>query len=326
MMRLLCGIALFTSFALSKKIIFDADTGFAFDDIHSLGTAHYLADQGHCEILGTFSSTAFHKSVATMNVVNTYFGRPDIQLGAFKGHFGREEMDQDSYCTQLLTTMPTGGITSSAQVPDAVTGYKKILNAQEDNSVTLIVVGFPINVRDVLQADARLFGKKVKEVYWMNGFYNFGCGRAIMMGEVADCYAATKYAVENIPDHIPQYFQLNGYDICVGGPLLENGESCRQNDKNPLKASFIPIEKFPPECNGQYASWDPITVYAAVMGTEAAGMYEVQGRNHIDEEGRESFDYGDMSANHFDLMFINDEAKIQIQKVLDDILCLEHRP
>ena len=43
------------------------------------------------DILATVTSTAFQYSIGGVNVINTYFGRGDIPLGAYKGPFGSKE-------------------------------------------------------------------------------------------------------------------------------------------------------------------------------------------------------------------------------------------
>ena len=37
-------------------------------------------------------------------------------------------------------------------------------------------------------------------------------------------------------------------------------------------------------------SWDPLTVYAAIVGTDEAQMWEEAGTDEIDEWGHENFD------------------------------------
>lgn len=74
-------------------MIIETDLGFSADDVGALNVAHYYADQGLVNILATISNTGYDKSIAGVNVINTYFGRPDIPLGAYKGTFGAETGD-----------------------------------------------------------------------------------------------------------------------------------------------------------------------------------------------------------------------------------------
>lgn len=69
------------------KMIIDTDLGLGSDDVGAINVAHHYADEGLVEILAMISSTGYHKSIAAVNVLNTYFGRPEIKLGAYKGIF-----------------------------------------------------------------------------------------------------------------------------------------------------------------------------------------------------------------------------------------------
>ena len=61
--------------------------------------------------------------------------------------------------------------------------------------MTVAVIGFPMNIRDVLKKNAALFNQKVKAVYWMNGTYNFGCALKVIywLGSSVDCYGAAEW-------------------------------------------------------------------------------------------------------------------------------------
>ncbi len=78
---------LFTAAASAAvpKIIFDTDMITDFDDVGALACLHALADAGECEILATISSTRGNASVGAVEVINHYYARPDIPVGAPKG-------------------------------------------------------------------------------------------------------------------------------------------------------------------------------------------------------------------------------------------------
>ena len=71
--------------ACPVKIIFDTDMIGDYDDVGAMAVLHKLADQGECEILATVSSTHSNASAGTVELLNAWYGRPDIPVGAVKG-------------------------------------------------------------------------------------------------------------------------------------------------------------------------------------------------------------------------------------------------
>ena len=59
-------------------IIFDTDMAPDYDDVGALALLHSYADEGTVEILGTIASNQWPTAAPTIEVINTYFGRPDI--------------------------------------------------------------------------------------------------------------------------------------------------------------------------------------------------------------------------------------------------------
>ena len=49
-----------------------------------------------------------------------------------------------------------------------------------------------MNIRNLLENNPDLFERKVKAVYYMNGFYNFGCAEGHWLGDTDDCYGAAQ--------------------------------------------------------------------------------------------------------------------------------------
>ena len=69
----LAGLALWGA---PVKVIFDTDMIEDYDDIGALAVLHALEDAGECEILATVSCTRSNASVAAVEIVNAYYGRP----------------------------------------------------------------------------------------------------------------------------------------------------------------------------------------------------------------------------------------------------------
>ena len=204
------------------NLIIDTDAGFDVDDIGALAVAHNLANQGKVDILATIHCTGFSKGIAAVNVINTYYGRSDIPLGAYKGPFGADWGAQNTYAEDLVNNFPNNGIWDSGDVPDAQDTYVNVLKAQPDNSVTIAAIGFPMNIRNLLRNYPDLFEQKVKAVYYMNGFYNFGCANGNMLGDTTDCYGAAQEVQIKFPHSVKEYYNLNGSDMCMGADFYNN--------------------------------------------------------------------------------------------------------
>lgn len=85
----ICSLLYFSSFSQnspsSLPVIFDTDMGPDYDDVGAIALLHAYADQGHAEVLATVASTKYEGVAAVLNVLNTYFRRPDIPIGVPKG-------------------------------------------------------------------------------------------------------------------------------------------------------------------------------------------------------------------------------------------------
>ena len=72
------------------NVIIDTALGYDIDGMGSLSLAHTLQSQNKVNILAMTYSSGYKKGIGAVGVVNTYFNRSDIPLGAYKGRFGRE--------------------------------------------------------------------------------------------------------------------------------------------------------------------------------------------------------------------------------------------
>ena len=60
------------------KIIFDTDLGPDYDDVGALAFLHAMADSGKAEILATISSNKHELVAPSIEIINTYFKRPEL--------------------------------------------------------------------------------------------------------------------------------------------------------------------------------------------------------------------------------------------------------
>ena len=163
------------------KIIFDTDFGPDYDDVGAMAFLHAMADSGRAEILATVSCNRDSLTAPCIDVLNTWFGRPGLPMGAPKSwavSLGAFQHWPDS----LVARYPHE-LRSTADAPDAVAVYRKILSAQPDTSVTVVTVGFFTNLANLLQSEPDslsplsghdLVAKKVKRLVSMAGRFPEG--------------------------------------------------------------------------------------------------------------------------------------------------------
>merc|ERR1719394_2441984 len=153
----------------------------------------------------------------------------------------------------------------------------------------------------------------------MNGFYNFGCAEGHFLGDTTDCYGAAQEVQIMFPHTVKEYFQINGGDMCTAGDFY-NGQC--SSSENPVFTAYVDwMNQSRDTCWPARPSWDPVTVYAAIVGTEEAQMWEEAGIDEVDIDGRETWDTSWTTNNEYSLWFLNNDRKPGVTKILNEMLC-----
>jgi inosine-uridine nucleoside N-ribohydrolase len=247
------------------KIIFDTDLGPDYDDVGALAFLHAMADSGKAEILATVSSNKNELVAPSIEVINSYFNRPGLPVGAPKSkgaNLGSSQHWADSIVAKYPHT-----ISSTSDAADAVSVYRKILESQPDKSVTIVTVGFLTNLSNLLKSKPdetsnlsgnELVNKKVSKLVSMAGSYPEGKEFNIFIDSVS-----SKYVFENWPGEIIFTGFEIGKEIFTGLRLIESPVQ-----DSPVRDVFrISIPQSEEDRNGRM-SWDETAVLIAVYGTE----------------------------------------------------------
>jgi pyrimidine-specific ribonucleoside hydrolase len=247
------------------KIIFDTDLGPDYDDVGALAFLHAMADSGRAEILATVASNKHPLVAPSVEVLNTYFGRPSIPLGAPRSDgvsLGSSQHWADSIVAKYRHTL-----SSTSEAMDAVAVYRKILSAQPDKSVTIVTVGFLTNLNNLLRSKpdslspmngSDLVASKVKILVSMAG--RFPEGREFNIYEDS---VSSKYVYETWPGEIIFTGFEIGWEIRTGLRLIKS-----EIKNSPVRDVFrISIPLSEEDKNGRM-SWDETAVLIGVYGTE----------------------------------------------------------
>ncbi|HBC86791.1 MAG TPA: hypothetical protein DCZ94_07550 [Lentisphaeria bacterium] len=244
-----------------ENIIFDTDMGNDCDDAGALAVLHALADKGEANILACMmwkmrKDEPVVGPAATIDAINTYYGRPDIPIG-----IGKKEIyfaGAKNYTNFLPKEFPNDTIDKKIDdIPDAIDLYRKILAAQPDKSVTIVAVGPLTSIKYLLASKPdtyspltgrELVEKKVKLLSLMGGKFpegnefNLGCD---LGGGIA---AALEW---------PGRVVWSGLEI--GSAITTGPSRVKIPAESPLHAAYKPY-------GGQRQSWDLTSVLVAVRG------------------------------------------------------------
>ncbi len=247
------------------KIILDTDIGPDFDDVGAMAVLHALTDSGKAEILGTLSCNKDSLVVPTIEVLNNYFGRPAIPVGAPKS--SGVSMTSAQHWPDSIVSRFSHQSRSTREAPDAVTQYRKILATQPDSSVTLVTIGFLTNLANLLKSPSDqvsplngtdLVAKKVKKLVSMAGRFPAGKEFNVFMDSIASQYCF---------EHWPTPVVFTGFEI---GEKIKTGlKLIRQSNKhNPVREAYrIALAGSKEDLHGRM-SWDQTAVLIAIYGTE----------------------------------------------------------
>lgn len=248
----------------SVRLILDTDLGPDYDDVGAMALMHALADSGQVKILGVLSSNHDEQVIPCIEVLNTYFRRPDIPVGAPKSAGGVSMGDGHKvHWTELLPAKYPHKTAKTSDAPDAVKVYREILSKQPDHSVVICTIGFFTNLRDLLLSKAdeysplsgkALVAKKVNHVVSM--------AAAFPKGREFNVYCDAR-ASKMVFDQWPTEIIFSGFEI--GDKILIGKRLVKMDiQNNPVKDVYETCfaEGDP---NGRQ-SWDLTAVLVAIKG------------------------------------------------------------
>lgn len=251
------------------KIILDTDMLTDPEDVNAVWLLNALADRGEAEILACVVNghEANRASGAAVDVVNTWFGRTNIPLGAFKGGFPVKT----SPFTPLLRDKYPHAAPSDDLLPGATEVYRRVLASQPDHSVKLVSIGFLVNLDELLASQPDQFSPlagpdliraKVNELVVMGGKYPQGREYNFFFGGT---HTAAKRVVDGWPAEIPLAF--SGYEV---GEAIISGKTYKQTlPDGPLRLALL--KQYSALDKGRF-SWDETAVLYAVRGLAYQGV------------------------------------------------------
>lgn len=257
-----------SAFAEPVRLIFDTDMGNDIDDALALGVIHALQSRGECELLAVTLSKDNRYSAPFCDLVNTFYGRGDIPIGAVR----KGATPEDSAYIKEPSLAEDGGqqryphdLRDGADAPEAVALLRKTLASQPDGSVVIVVVGFSTNLARLLESQpdsasplpgVELVAKKCRLLSMMAGMFTAE-GRHKEYNVFIDLPAAKKVFAD-----WPTEIVVSGFEIgrAIKYPAISIERDFNYVPHHPLKEAYGLYRKMPYDRE----TWDLTSVLYAV--------------------------------------------------------------
>jgi inosine-uridine nucleoside N-ribohydrolase len=289
------------------RVIFDTDIGNDVDDVLALGIIHALQSRGACELLAVTVSKDHELAGPFADLVNTFYGRPNIPVGAVRGGVTK---DEGKYLGMARDPAYPHALKKSADAPDAVALLRKVLAAQPDGSVVIIQVGFATNLARLLDSTADvasplpgkdLAAKKVKLVSAMFGAFKLDGTSTHQEYNVTEDLPSSKKFVAGWPTPIV----FSGFEVgqAITFPAVSIEKDFAYVKNHPLAEAYRRYSPPPHEAQ----CWDLTSVLHAIYPDRGYFGLSEAGKVKVEETGITSFK-ADKTGKHRFLTVSREQA------------------
>ena len=302
-------------------IIFETDMGNDVDDALALDMLYKYSDMGLVNLLGVSTNKDSPYSIEFIDVMNTWYGYPDIPLG--KLTVGADcENDGINYAKITCLYQDDGKSPFKrthrdyGKIPESPLFYREILSQQPDTSVVIVSVGFSTNIARLLDTPADRFSplsgkdlvaRKVKYLSMMAG--NIVDSTFTEYNVMRDVPAAQKVFREWPTPIVMSPFDV-GIAIMFPVTVIENGLGYAS--PHPLKIayeSYLPMPYDRP-------TWDLTSVLYAVEGLQDYFSISAWGRIDADDNSYTRF-YPDAGGKHAYLSVSSEQAATVLNRFIE---------
>ncbi len=298
-------------------IIYDTDMSGDVDDVGALGILNKLTNLGEARMLACVTNNGVPEKAigGTIKAINTYYGNGDVPIGTYHGtkYAAMGSAYDGKIRDEFAKNEPPDD-----QLPTALHIYRSTLNGQPDGSVTVVSVGFLVNLEELLKspadADSPLSGldlvkKKVKQIVIMGGAYPSG---EEWNFSGADVGPSSAYVVENWPT--PMLF--SGFEIGQGITTGAKIKDCPATD--PVRRAYELYNNF----QGR-SSWDLTAVLAAVRDPRLYWDIKEHGYNHVTPDGKNAWSPTPHRGHSY---LVTRVPQMDIGAILDNLMTLPPGP
>ena len=290
----------------ARPVIFDTDMGNDIDDALALAMLHALTDRGECQLIGVTLTNGNPAAVPYIRMVNRFYGRPDLPVGAAIKSL--QDGAQDGYMSAALRAMH---VTDAASAEPAPVLLRRLL-ANARDKVIIVQTGFSTNLAALLDSPggAALAKEKVALLVAMAGNFADGAPEYNVKTDVASAKTAF--------EHWPTPIVFSGFEI--GRELLYPASSIEHDfayaTPHPIAESYRAYQKMPYD----RPTWDLTAALQAVRPEHAYFALSEAGTVQVESNGVTHF-----AAGHGDRRYLR-LAPARRAEILEVLALLASEP
>ncbi|MCQ2960017.1 MAG: nucleoside hydrolase [Bacteroidales bacterium] len=255
------------------SLIIDTDLGSSTDDVACICMAYKYMQQKKVNLLGIIVDRMGEQNAEFADVLNTYYGFPQIPIGLCRKGIENPQIFTDY--SFLANAKDEDGRplfqrtkTNSCDFLDDFKTYRKILAEQPEKSVTILSIGFLTSLANLLDSKPdefsqltgiELMRQKVERIIIMGGKFDEIDKSGEYNIQLSADFAKKFY--KTVPKEIPVIYSPES----VGNQIYWTKEQVLQDMswiyKHPLKEIYLQCEEDPFQ-----RMWDPLTIMTVVEG------------------------------------------------------------
>jgi len=281
-----------------QRVIFDTDMGNDVDDALALAVLHALESRGESRLLAVTITKDEPYAAAYVDIVNTFYGRPDIPIGVTHSGITPDTNFEATVARMRIASgapLYTHDLRDGRLAPDAVSVLRRVLAAQPDSSVVIAQTGFSTNLARLLASSADrysslsgrdLVARKVRLLQVMAGRFDPDTSaREFIEFNVQRDIASARALFDRWPTPI----EVSGFE--VGIAVMYPAESIERDygyvAHHPVRDGYVHFTgaRYPYD----RPTWDVTSALEAVRPDRGYFGRSVQGRVVVDERGHTSF-------------------------------------
>lgn len=253
-------------------VILDTDIGSSTDDLFAMELLYRYMDEGRCRFLGVVVDREGEENAALADVMNTYFGYPDMPIGLVRQGIDKPKVWIDysalpSYTDENGELMFSRTLSDYSSLPDGWQLYRQLLASQPDHSVSICSIGFVTSLSQLLESEpddysplngVELVREKVKHLYVMGGEFDeaeepdFNFRQGITFSTTFFNLWPADVAISFSPQEVGETVDYKPEQVV---------EDISWTDSHPIKQVYMRCD-----CNTGQRMWDPLAVINAVEG------------------------------------------------------------